>query len=117
MAFKLVKSPTYEWEIKFQFPAETGCKYETVSFVAIFKRMSQKQLVDLQKNHAKDTSLIAELVVGWKHIEDADGETLEYSQDNLEMLCDEYPALGATLIQAYTDSFQSIVEKKLKRLA
>lgn len=125
MAFVLNQSQSYSWPVSIQLPADGG-KREKSSFDALFKRLPQSRINEIQQlvqqrikaaergeeldNGVTDQTIAAEIVVGWAGILDADGDDVPYSEAVKAQLLD-VPMMAGALIEAY---FTSLVELKRK---
>lgn len=125
MAFVLNQSQSYSWPVSIQLPADGG-KREKSSFDALFKRLPQSRINEIQQlaqqrikaaergeeldNGVTDQSIAAEILVGWSGILDADGDDVPYSEAIKAQLLD-VPMMAGALIEAY---FTSLVELKRK---
>lgn len=125
MAFVLNQSQSYSWPVSIQLPADGG-KREKSSFDALFKRLPQSRINEIQQlvqqrikaaergeeldNGVTDQTIAAEILVGWAGILDADGDDVPYSEAVKAQLLD-VPMMTGALIEAY---FTSLVELKRK---
>lgn len=125
MAFVLNQSQSYSWPVSINLPADGG-KREKSSFDALFKRLPQSRINEIQQlvqqrikaaergdeldNGVTDQSIAAEILVGWAGILDADGDDVPYSEAVKAQLLD-VPMMAGALIEAY---FTSLVELKRK---
>lgn len=125
MAFVLNQSQSYSWPVSIKLPADGG-KREKSSFDALFKRLPQSRINEIQQlvqqrikaaergeeldNGVTDQSIAAEILVGWSGILDADGDDVPYSEAIKAQLLD-VPMMAGALIEAY---FTSLVELKRK---
>lgn len=125
MAFVLNQSQSYSWPVRIQLPADGG-KREKSSFDALFKRLPQSRINEIQQlvqqrikaaergeeldNGVTDQTIAAEILVGWAGILDADGDDVPYSEAVKAQLLD-VPMMADALIEAY---FTSLVELKRK---
>ncbi len=125
MAFVLNQSQSYSWPVSIQLPADGG-KREKSSFDALFKRLPQSRINEIQQlvqqrikaaergeeldNGVTDQTIAAEILVGWSGILDADGDDVPYSEAIKAQLLD-VPMMAGALIEAY---FTSLVELKRK---
>jgi hypothetical protein len=125
VAFVLNQSQSYSWPVSIQLPADGG-KREKSSFDALFKRLPQSRINEIQQlvqqrikaaergeeldNGVTDQTIAAEILVGWSGILDADGDDVPYSEAIKAQLLD-VPMMAGALIEAY---FTSLVELKRK---
>jgi len=125
VAFVLNQSQSYSWPVSIQLPADGG-KREKSSFDALFKRLPQSRINEIQQlvqqrikaaergeeldNGVTDQTIAAEILVGWSGILDADGDDVPYSEAVKAQLLD-VPMMAGALIEAY---FTSLVELKRK---
>lgn len=125
MAFVLNQSQSYSWPVSIKLPADGG-KREKSNFDAIFKRLPQSRINEIQllvqqrikaaekgeelDNGVSDQSIADEILVGWTGIIDGDGDEVPYSEAVKAQLLD-VPMMAGALIEAY---FASLVELKRK---
>lgn len=125
MAFVLNQSQSYSWPVSIKLPADGG-KREKSSFDALFKRLPQSRINEIQllvsqrikaaergeelDNGVTDQSIAAEILVGWSGIVDGEGDDVPYSEASKAKLLD-VPMMAGALIEAY---FASLVELKRK---
>ena len=106
MALVFKKVTEYEWQVTVQSPEKGKFKKET--FTAKFKNVGRKAFADLIE--AGDENFVRSVLVGWSGIKDADGNEIEYNEDNLEAILDnQFIVLG--IIKAYGESVQGATEK------
>jgi len=125
VAFVLNQSQSYSWPVSIKLPADGG-KREKSSFDALFKRLPQSRINEIQllvsqrikaaergeelDNGVTDQSIAAEILVGWSGIVDGEGDDVPYSEASKAQLLD-VPMMAGALIEAY---FASLVELKRK---
>ena len=125
MAFVLNQSQSYSWPVSINLPSDGG-KREKSSFDALFKRLPQSRINEIQREvqlrvkanekgedtgeGISDQSIAAEILVGWDGIVDGDGEPVPFSNAVKAQLLD-VPLMAGSLVAAY---FESLVEQKRK---
>jgi len=125
VAFVLSQSQSYSWPVVIRLPADGG-KREKASFDAVFKRLPQSRINEIQQqvqqrmraaeqgedldNGVTDQSIADEILMGWSGIVDGDGDEVPYSEGAKAELLD-VPMVAGALIGAY---FESLVEQKRK---
>jgi len=111
--FVLKQSDSYDWTVKVDFPV-SGDKYQTQSFKAEFNRLSQTRIEELQKQVEEEQisgkDFVKEIVIGWKEVNDENGQPIEFSPAALEKLCD-IPIVARAIVKAF---FASINGAKTK---
>lgn len=106
MALVFKKVTEYDWEVTVQSPEKGKFKKET--FTAKFKNVGRKAFAKLIESG--DDNFVTTVLAGWSGIKDADGNEIEYNEDNLEAILDnQYIVLG--IIKAYGESVQGATEK------
>ena len=106
MALVFKKVTEYDWEVTVQSPDKGKFKKET--FTAKFKNEGRKAFADLIE--AGDENFVKSVLVGWSGIKDANGNEIEYNEENLEAILDnQFIVLG--IIKAYGESVQGANEK------
>lgn len=103
----LVPSKSFEVEVAIPMPTGKDAKIKVG-----FKHKGRKALEEWLKTDdgenaepKKDFEALAEVIENWK------GVDAEYSEENLEVLLDSYPAAGRALISGY---LQAMLEGKVK---
>jgi len=125
VAFVLSQSQSYSWPVVLRLPADGG-KREKASFDAVFKRLPQSRINEIQvlvqqrmkaaekgedlDNGVTDQSIADEILVGWSGVVDGDGDEVSFSEAAKAQLLD-VPMVAGALIGAY---FESLVEQKRK---
>lgn len=111
MPFILKKGSNYFWPVKYQSPSDTGGKWDTQTFDAQFKRLSDsrvKELLNDEKN--TDLSFCVEILVGWRGVMDESKVEIPFSESARDELLDQ-PSLAKAIASAY---LESIVGAKVK---
>ena len=111
--FVLNKNGSYSWPVIFSVPADGG-KVEKKSFEVTYKRLPQsklkKVLDEVEESKVTDIDFCKDVVIGWKGIQDEDGNELQFSESSLESLLD-YPMLAKTLVLTYIESLSGAKAK------
>jgi hypothetical protein len=106
MALVFKKVTEYDWEVTVQSPDKGKFKKET--FTAKFKNVGRKVFAELIE--AGDDNFVRTVLMGWSGIKDADGNEIEFNDDNFEAILDnQFIVLG--IIKAYGESMQGVIEK------
>lgn len=105
--FKLKKSPDFWWPISLELPGENG-KYEKATFDAQFKRLGQteidKLIEDIQTSKVvKDITAVNDLLIGWRGVQDADGNEIPFSEVTKDQLL-EIPGVAAALMKTFIEA-------------
>jgi len=125
MAFVLKQSDTYSWPVVIRLPADGG-KREKASFDAVFRRLPQSRINEIQKlvqaqlkaaqdgetleNGVTDQGIADEILAGWSGVVDGDGDPVPFTEATKAQLLD-VPLLASALIEIY---FESLQEQKRK---
>ena len=110
--FVISQSSSYWWPVKVEVPTDGG-KWSTQTFDAEFKRLPQSRIDEIRggaSDDMKDGDLAREVVVGWRGINDADGNEVPFSDAMLAKLLD-VPTVGAFIVRAYIDSLTGAKRK------
>ncbi|MBF0453630.1 MAG: hypothetical protein HQL72_02295 [Magnetococcales bacterium] len=99
MAFKLVTEKNYCHQVTVHIPQGNGTK--KINFTASFNYISQSRLEAF--TGIDDGDLLDEVLDGWSNFLDADGDTIEYTQENRAQLLDT-PYLRVALVESFYDS-------------
>jgi hypothetical protein len=104
--FKLAVKPTFSAVVAVDFPLEKG-KVEKKSFTAIFKRCTQAELeamdAALKSEEMSDREFLHAVMHGWDGVADEDGNAIEFTKENLELLLDMHPT-QPTVIRTFYDT-------------
>lgn len=104
--FKIATSQTYFFPVAVELPGDNG-KTSKVTFDAEFRRLTQTQLEDftgrVKDGSLTDDAFVREVLVGWKGVQDEDGNDLPFSEGNRDMLMDIYP-VRSSVIKAFFES-------------
>jgi hypothetical protein len=107
------KNQTYTADVRVEKPGDKG-KAKVQVFVARFKRVTQDELDDihvrLQDGGLKDAALIREVMVGWEKVLGEDGRELEFNDDNLTLVLDDFP-VRPTVVKTFFATINSAVTK------
>lgn len=104
--FCIDQNPSYTAPVAVKMPGDKG-KFTTVKFNARFKRVSLTEFEALnaaiREKTMTDAQLIDEVLVGWGDVENKNGEPVEFTPENLEVLLDIFP-VRPSIVQAFFDS-------------
>jgi len=100
--FKLKTEHTYSWPVTVQIPADGG-KFTKSTFDATFKVIPQDRIDTILRGGNVDSELLREVTIGWKGVQDEDGNELPFSEDARDKLL-SIPYARAALVEAYLDS-------------
>jgi Ni,Fe-hydrogenase III component G len=107
MAFKIAQNPKYTVVVKVFIPADNG-KFDESSFKATFKRVNMDELDELRKK--SQIEVVKEVLMDYSDLIDDDGNQVEYSPENLEILMNIPQAL-AGIAEAFWSSIFKAKEK------
>ncbi len=103
MPFIIKKASNYIWPVKHKVPIDGG-RYETQTFDAEFKRLTDSRLKELLKDDKNtDQIFCVEVLVGWKGIQSEDKLEIPFSESSRDELLDQ-PGLAAAIVTAYLES-------------
>jgi len=115
--FKLDLSPAYFAPVAIDMLDADGV-LRTHRFDARFKRLDEPTVVDIQKRaEAKtitDGQLLDEIMIGWRGIEDADGNPLAFTADEVRSVCTKVSGLRQAIVNAW---FASLMPRESAVLA
>lgn len=83
--FKIEKSATFKWPIKYQGVDEKGAVI-TEEFTVEFKRKEQAYIDSLIENDTPSILVSKEVICGWDGVCDAEGNAIPFSEDIKERL-------------------------------
>jgi hypothetical protein len=110
--FKLNNSGTYTWPVIIKSAIDGG-KYEEQSFNAVFRRISQTEIYDIntkiEADHVNDIDIARLVMVGWNGVFDGDSE-IPYSNENLDKLLD-ITGCGSAIVFAFLESLKGAKRK------
>jgi hypothetical protein len=124
MAFVLEQSPTFSHPITIR-ELQDGGKYRTHQFEAIFRRLPQSRMEEVQLQYmamksaaANDLPLdgiptreiAAEILTGWNGITNPDGSPVEFSEAYKAQLL-EVATVADVLVETFFDAHQKARQK------
>ena len=113
MAFKLKLSDTYTTPVVVDIPASGG-KFDRVTFDAEFRRVGREELNNIYEEMREpgktDLDLLHKVLVGWKGVQDEDGEELPFSEDAKDAVFD-IPQVVPALVKTFYASISKVKEK------
>lgn len=111
--FVLAKSANYFWPVSISLPASGG-KFEKHVFDAHFKRLAQSHVRKLiegaESGTVTDLDFCREVLVGWKGIQDGDGQEVPFSETSLIELL-EIPMVAKSIVLTYMESIAGAPRK------
>jgi len=104
--FKIGQTDRFSYPVSVEIPGDNG-KRQNYTFDAIFKRISREEFVDITTRatagELKDPDLVADVLLGWRGIQDEDGNDLPFSEANREMVLNIWPVMPA-VVSAFLES-------------
>lgn len=104
--FRLDLSPTYFYPVKLAMLDADG-KLETRVFDARFKRMTQPEgealVREAESGRLTDQQVVERALVGWRGLQDADGNDLPYTPENLATVL-SVAGLRAAVVTSFLQS-------------
>lgn len=117
MSFVLQQTSSYTWPVSLELPTNGG-KKDKSKFTAEFARLPQSKINEIAKRakaaeygNASDEEVIddktaaKEILVGWAEVVDDDGEEVDFTLANLELLL-EIPTAAGQLIAQWLESME-----------
>jgi len=113
MTFILAQKPSYTWPVKYTAAGDNG-KTQSSDFLAEFKRLPQSRLDEIyqraQTETIDDEAFIAEILLGWSGIKDADGQDVPFNDLHRRVLLD-LPGMRAAIVDAFFHSIRGAPRK------
>lgn len=104
--FKIGQTDRFSYPVKVDIVGDGG-KRNTYTFDAIFRRLQREEFSALARAAAAgerdDLSIAREVVLGWKGIQDADGNDLPFSEANFDLVMADWPVLPC-VVAAFMES-------------
>ena len=103
--FKIEQKPTYTGRVEVFSPRDGG-KYQKGTFTAEFKALAQEEIDSILgdlRDGRPDSDFALECLVGWKGVQDEDGNELPFSDSTRDQVLDIYPVLPS-VIKAFYES-------------
>lgn len=111
--FVLSQSDSYSWPVEVYLPTDDGKRVKQ-TFDACFKRLSQSRIKEIfdkvKTEEISDLELCKEILVGWKGVEDGNGEELPFTEGAREKLLD-VQIVAASVLEAFFDSLSKAKRK------
>jgi len=111
--FKIVQPTEYAWGVTVELPMDGG-RVEKQTFDAVFKRVSQTRLIEIQKlieaGEIRDIDLAREVLVGWKGVVDGEGGEVPFSESARDQLFD-IPMVASAVVLAFMASLTGAKRK------
>lgn len=111
--FKISKDDSYYWPVTVEIPVDGG-RYEKAQFEVRFRRVPQTRFEEMmdgaREGKISDKEICREVVVGWKSIGDKNGEALDFSETNKELLLEDVLAVRAIAL-SYIESLSRVRRK------
>lgn len=104
----LEKHAPVKWPVTICVPVDGG-EVEKHEIVAQFKLVSLKRSAEI----IGDQAFLAEVLVGWEGVHDADGNALPFTDENRERLCD-VSYVKPAIVQAYLECSAGAARKNSK---
>lgn len=115
MAFVLQQTSSYTWPVNLELPTNGGKKVKS-KFTAEYARLPQSRINEIAKlakaaeygrvsdeEELDDKTAAKEILVGWAEVVDDDGEEVDFTVANLELLL-EIPTAAGQLIAQWLES-------------
>lgn len=103
--FVIKKAESYVWPVTFRIPTD-GAKYESVSFDAVFKRITQTRIGEITKavedGSISDADLCREVLIGWSGITE-DEKEVPFTPGMLDRLLD-VPGFAGAVVGTFYES-------------
>lgn len=105
MPFIMKKGSNYFWPVKHKSASsESTGKQDTQTFDAEFKRLANSRLKELLRDDkVTDEAFCAEVLIGWRGIQNADKLEVPFSESAREELLEE-PGMAKAISIAYLES-------------
>lgn len=102
--FKFEKNPVFTWPVKVQVPTDGG-KFEEHVFNARWQLQDAAALRKFQDEHPAGgaVALLEKALKGWSDIQEADGNSIEFTPENVKRLADTWHVRSA-LVASYWDA-------------
>ena len=106
--FKIGQTDRFTYPVHVEISGDGG-KRQTHTFDATFKRLSREEFQAMmkaaQEGSLEDASVAADVLLGWKGVQDEHGGDLPFSEENRDALLNVWPVLPAVMsafIEAHT---------------
>ncbi len=111
--YVIKKSDNYYWPISVDRPVNAGTK-DSFTFDALFRRLSQSELdayaIKAEKFVIRDIDIARDVLVGWKDVQNEQGEDMPFTTDTKEALLDQ-PMVASAIVNFY---YESLAQGKRK---
>jgi len=126
MSFVLKQTSSYTWPVSLELPTNGGKKVKS-KFTAEYARLPQSRINEIAKlakaaeygktsdeEELDDKTAAKEILVGWSEVVDDDGEEVDFTPANLELLL-EIPTAAGQLIAQWLESMELAKKPTLKQ--
>lgn len=99
MAFCLKPAPTFASDVRLTIPGQPSPGVLTITW----RHKGRKEAEAWVKGAAgrKDPEILGEVIAGWSGVTDDQGQDVPFTCEALESLCNDFPAAGMELFDAY----------------
>jgi hypothetical protein len=110
------KSEGFYYAINLPLVNDQGAS-QSFKFEMKFRRVSRSKLNELQRQQEemaesevvidsleRDTDYVLDIAEGWRYVQDAAGEPVEFSRGNVRMLLDNYPNAAGAIVSAFFEA-------------
>ena len=109
--FKIEKKTTFTWPVPVNVPKDGG-GFATYEFTAEYKLHEQSKMdMLLERFRNDDQDLLKDLLVGWKGVQDSNGDDFPYSEANRDQLL-EITYVRSAVMKCY---FEAASGNKVKK--
>src|SRR6185369_6160709 len=96
--FKIVPNPTFESTVKITVPGQAP-----VSLTLTFRYKGRTEILDWVEcaKTIRGTTVLVEVIEGWKEVVGPDDAPLTYSEESLARLLNDFPDAGLEIFNTY----------------
>lgn len=111
--FKIAQTETFTWPVTVKIPADGG-RYESHTFDAKFKRISQSRIDELNERLSagtmSDREFVNEILDGWSGVIDESNQQVPYSDSTRDALL-QVTLVRTAIIAAYSEAYAGAQRK------
>lgn len=104
--FKIGQTDRFTYPVSVEVVGDNG-KRSSYSFDAVFKRLSNDEFVEVSRSakmgDLPDIDLVRDVLIGWKGIQDEDGNDMPFTEANRDLVLNIWP-VTPSIVTAFLEA-------------